>query len=147
MTPYKHAQFGTAFWGLLFVIGLFVAYLTQRSGGQMSTFYIMIGFFLVLGLLFGRLTVSVDSDTIEARFGIGLIGKKIDVADVADTRIEQLAWYNGLGIRLTQFGWVYVVSGKQIVVLTFEDGNTFGIGTDEPEALMRAIERAKEQWV
>ena len=46
-------------------------------------------------------------------------------------------------MRKTRGGWQYNVSGRRAVELELPGGRTFTIGTDEPEALLAAIERAR----
>ncbi len=48
-------------------------------------------------------------------------------------------WYYGWGIRLTPLGWLYNVSGLSAVDVVLEDGRHVQIGTDQPEALERAL--------
>jgi len=39
--------------------------------------------------------------------------------------------------------WVYNVSGLEAVEVTLRSGKRFRIGTDEPEALLTALQRAR----
>ena len=50
-------------------------------------------------------------------------------------------WYVGWGIRLGPGYWLWNVSGLSAVELVLADDRRFRVGTDEPEALSRAIER------
>ena len=51
-------------------------------------------------------------------------------------------WIYGLGIRLTPHGWLYNVSGVEAVELKMKSGKTCRIGTDEPEVLTSALQKA-----
>jgi len=53
-------------------------------------------------------------------------------------------WLAGWGIRLTPQGWLYNAWGRDAVQLSFAEGRRFTIGTNEPETLLAAIERARE---
>jgi hypothetical protein len=144
MQRYKKFQFGTAFWAILVGVTLVVAYLSQDDGSGLGVLP-MVVIALALGILFGWLTVSVDEQTVEARLGIGVVRKRILLEQIEGCRVEQLAWYNGLGMRYTQFGRVYTVTGRQIVVLDLVDGRTFGMGSAEPEELCQVITNAVEE--
>jgi hypothetical protein len=144
MKRYEHTQFGTAFTVVVVIVAALIAWSSFRAIGSLDvTFWIMVGFMLILEVLFGWLKVTIDAEAVEVRFGIGLIGKRIPLHEIASCRIGSLAWYNGIGMRYTaQYGRVYTVSGRQIVVLDKVDSSTFGIGSDESEQLCRAITEA-----
>lgn len=99
---------------------------------------------LVIGpvviLLMGWLTVSVDESELVARFGLGLIRKRIRLSDVHAYRAVVNPWYYGWGIRWIPGGWVYNVAGFDAVDFTLGDGRHVRIGTPEPQALSRAID-------
>jgi hypothetical protein len=48
-------------------------------------------------------------------------------------------WYYGWGVRLTPHGILYNVSGLNAVELLLDDGRRVRVGTDEPDALVRAL--------
>ena len=90
-------------------------------------------------LLFATLTVSVDSQKILIYFGPGIIRRTIQISHV--TAVEAIAtkWWYGFGIRLTPIGWMWNVSGLRGVKLTYTNGKSFVIGTDDPEGLVQAV--------
>ena len=45
----------------------------------------------------------------------------------------------GWGMHMIPRGWVYNVSGRSAVEVNLKDGTRLRLGTDEPEALVRAI--------
>ena len=51
----------------------------------------------------------------------------------------------GLGIHWIFTGLVYNMSGRDAVAITRRDGSMTRVGTDEPEALREAIERARSR--
>ncbi len=51
-------------------------------------------------------------------------------------------WYYGWGIRLTPHGRLYNLSGLEAVEVQLNTGKKFRIGTDEPDALVRALRAA-----
>ncbi len=90
--------------------------------------------------MFSSLTVAIEK-TLTCRFGVGLIRKTIPLSDVDHVRAVLNSWLVGWGIRwIPGRYWVWNVSGLRAVELIMKDGTRFRIGTDEPEALVQAIE-------
>lgn len=95
---------------------------------------------LVLALLlFGSLTVEVAGGELRLRYGLGLIRKRWPLSEIERVQAVRLPWYYGWGIRFTPRGWLYRVSGLGAVEVGLRGGKTFFVGSDEPEALARAL--------
>jgi hypothetical protein len=92
--------------------------------------------------VFGWLSVTVDEETVTARFGMGLIRKKIPLRDIKSAERVRNQWWYGWGIRMGPSGWIYSVSGLDAVEIELRDGSCFRIGTDDPEELLSAIRSA-----
>ncbi len=88
--------------------------------------------------LFATLTVTVDSEKIELRFGIGLIRRRFRIQDIQSFREARNRWYYGWGIRYTLHGWLFNVSGLTAIELQLKNGKKYRIGTDDPDGLSRA---------
>jgi hypothetical protein len=99
--------------------------------------------FAGLMLAFSRLTVSIEGTTLSVGFGCGLARRRFDLRTVEKASVTKTSWLTGWGIRLTPSGWVYNASGRQAVRLRFDSGKQFTIGTNEPNALLAAIEAAR----
>lgn len=138
MNPsYQHRQFGSVIAVALFV-GILIAALVALTSGESGALTAL--FFLALAqVLFSSLTVSVDEAAVRGAFGIGLIRFAFPLASIRDARPVTNPWYYGWGIHLTPEGWLFNVSGLEAVELEFATGKKARIGTDEPEALCRAI--------
>lgn len=104
---------------------------------------IVAGILLIAGTLFRSLTVSVGAGEISLAFGLGIIRKQFQIANIESTTIVRNRWYYGLGIRKIQDGWLYNVSGLDAVELQMKGGRRYRIGTDEPDELLKAIESAR----
>ena len=138
---YQHTQFG-----LVTVLALggaiaLVVLLTWAYGFN----WIPVGVAVILGfclVLFATLTVSVTDDRIAAWLGPGLIRREFRVRDIESCRRVRNSWYYGWGVRFTPHGWLFNVSGLDAVELLMKSGARFRIGTDEPEALVRAVRQA-----
>lgn len=142
--PYERRQVGRLTLAAM-VVGMAAAWVAlanvAASQGQqlwIAALALLIG---VLPLLFGWLTVSVSRQDIHVRFGVGLIRRRIPIADVRSVRSVRNAWYYGWGIRLTPHGWLWNVAGLGAVELELAGGRRFRIGTDEPRELEAAIRR------
>ena len=105
--------------------------------------WLVVGLFglLALGLLtYATLTVEVDSDRIQARFGIGLIRKSIDLVDVVRCEIVRTPTWWGWGLHWTPSGWLYNVSGRAAVRLEMKSERAVMIGSDDAQRLKAAID-------
>ena len=99
--------------------------------------------FAALMLAFSRLTVTVEGTRLSVGFGAGLARRRIDVRTIEKASVVKTSWLAGWGIRLTPSGWLYNAWGRGAVQLRFSSGKRFTIGTDEPEALLGAIQAAR----
>jgi hypothetical protein len=97
------------------------------------------GLTLLVALLFGSMTVTIDQQDIRIRFGVGLIHKRFSLNTVRLYRPVQSPWYYGWGIKMIPGGWLYNVAGSSAVELLLETGKYVRIGTDEPDALLAAL--------
>jgi len=137
---YRHTQIGwvtiVALLALAGLIGPIVA--TSRLWGLL----VLVGtILLVFAVLFSTLTIEIDDQRLRFRFGPGPIGKRIDLAQIRHfAPVRNSLWY-GWGIHLTPRGVVYNVSGLGAVELQLKDGKRLRIGSDEPEAVCRALEQ------
>jgi hypothetical protein len=138
---YRHTQTGWVILAVLAAGGLMVVLaLPQEAAGAAAVPLAILG---LVAALFGALRVEVDMEAIGVRLGIGLIRKRIPLADVAAWRAVRNPWYAGWGIRMGPTGVLWNVSGLDAVELDLPAGRHFRIGTDEPEALVAAITQAK----
>ena len=143
MSPhYRHTQVG---WIILGVAAAILAFVWSRlppEAAAAARFPLLLITALVV-LVFSALTVEVDAEAIRLRFGIGLVRKRISLAEVKGCREVRNPWYTGWGIRLGPGYVLWNVSGFDAVELDFASGRRFRVGTDEPAALVSAIERVK----
>jgi hypothetical protein len=77
--------------------------------------------FLITAALFYKLTIKIDDQTLLASFGIGLIKKKVPLAEVVRCEPIRIRWSYGWGIHLTPYGWLYNISGLNTVATTLRD--------------------------
>ena len=145
MSFYRRTQFGTANVVAL-LAGLCVVWVISLYVGWHPASILVAGILVVAMVLFCTLTIEVDRRLLRCSFGPGLIRKSFPLEEIVSAKAVQNRWYYGWGIRLTPHGWLFNVSGLEAVELQLVQGNRFRIGTLEPEAVVLAIEQAKESW-
>lgn len=94
--------------------------------------------------VFHALTIRVDEAAVSWRFGPGLFRKSVPVSEIVGAVPVRNRWWYGWGIRYTSHGWLYNVDGLDAVEITRQNGKTFRLGTDEPDALASAIRARME---
>jgi hypothetical protein len=144
METKKFTQFGTFSIVLLLSLLVFSVILILLSGVE-SNFEISILSFLILAFLiclsiFYKLTITVKDTHVSFKLGIGLIHKKYRLSDIESCKpVKNPFWY-GIGIRLTPSGWLYNVSGRYAIELTFKNKKSkIRIGTNMPDLVSKAI--------
>ena len=154
MNTYRHTQFGkvivvaigTGIVILIASVAIPLAVLPASAWGiGMATIALLGSIVVVLAValaLFFSLTVEIDAEHLRIRFGIGLIRKRFPLDQIDTCRPVSNPWIYGWGIRLTPHGWLYNVSGQEAVELKMKSGKTCRIGTDEPEVLTAALQKA-----
>jgi len=96
----------------------------------------------VILLLFATLTVTVDDTAVDARFGIGLVGKRLPFARLRSYQVVRNPWYYGWGIHFIPGGMLYNASGLSAIELQLTNGRCIRIGSGEPDVLAAALRRA-----
>lgn len=138
---YQHTQIGYLIIILLGITLLFIPWLMAIYGFNWTGLAVLI-ILAVSSALFATLTVLINSEFIEIRFGIGIIRKKFYLKDIESCNFVKNPWYYGWGIHFTPNGWLYNVSGPYAVEIKMKSGNKYRIGTDEPNELEQAIRQS-----
>jgi len=97
---------------------------------------------LVSVVLFYKLTITIENETLFASFGIGIICMSVRLAEIVGCEPIRIRWRYGWEIHLTSYGWLYNVSGLDAVAITLRSGRKFALGTDNPYGLVNAIQSA-----
>ena len=141
-TRYRHTQIG---WAMI-VPAIGVAALTTAllQLGNVTLFVpVVMGALLVaLLVLFAWLTVTVDDEAVDLRFGLRGFHQRTPLSEIAGADAVRNSWLAGWGIRVIPGGRLYNVSGLDAVRLRLTDGHVVRVGTDEPEALLAAVKAA-----
>ena len=135
---YRHTQVAyaliTIFSSVLFLLSWQIFADRDGSGASFAFFVIAVGL-----LLFPTLTVEIRNGDLIWKFGLGLIRKKVPLSEVARAAQIRTGLLHGWGIHRIRGGWLYNVSGFHAVEVELYSGKKFFLGTDEPEALTRAL--------
>jgi len=149
--PYSHTQLGYPILaGMLLGTLTQVRALLRDKRAARPRWWLHAPGLIVFGALmlaFSRLTVTVDEARLAVGFGGGLARRRFELRTIEVASVVKTPWLAGWGIRLTRQGWLYNAWGRGAVQLRFAGGRRFTIGTNEPEALLAAIERAREGLV
>jgi hypothetical protein len=141
MDTYRHTQRGTTILTLL-GIGMLIVVIALGTQAGVAPLLAVLLVLAVAAVLFGSLTIEIRDGMLTWSFGPGLLHKRVRVADIQGWAVVQNPWWYGWGIRLTPNGWLYNVAGQNAVEITMKSGRRLRIGTDEPEQLSTALQRA-----
>ena len=131
---YKHTQKSS-----LIIIVIITATIILLLSIEESEILLSMVLIIISLILFYSLTVSIDDDFIEIRFGPGLIRKRFPLEMIQSCQKVKNPWYYGLGIRYIKGGWLFNVSGYDAIEIVMKNGRRYRIGTDEPEKLEAVI--------
>lgn len=144
-TIYEHTQFGKAMLVILIVpiIGFLLAISLVGNAVPVGPLLLFLAIMLGTIFIFWSLTVKVDAAQVLLYFGPGAFRKSFPVRSIRKVEAVRNTWAHGIGIHFIRGGMVYNVSGLDAVELQLENGGRYRIGTDEPDALVQAIEEAR----
>lgn len=136
MTTYLHTQPGTfirLLLGLMMIVWILVVVLKVKNNGIGA----LIGLPITLAILvcFWSMTVEVTSTHLQHYFSWGFWKKSYPIQDIQSIDKGRTNWYNGYGIRYVGTGWLYNVSGYDVLIVTFQSGEEIRLGTDDLEEL------------
>jgi hypothetical protein len=116
VTRYEHTQIGHIIvWSLLPIILIASGGLIGSSAHRGPPVVVSI-ILLVSLVLFYKLRITIEDQTLCASFGPGVIRKKVRLAEIAACEPIRIRWWYGWGI-----------------------GKKFALGTDDPHGLTTAI--------
>jgi hypothetical protein len=141
---YEHTQIGYFTVCALFLVAVFVAITGIVASSDRGILGINAIFELILvicAIVFSKLTINVDEESLRASLAMGITFKKLSLAEILECEPIRIHWWYGWGIHLTPYGWLYNVSGLEAVAISLRDGRKFALGTDDPDGLVTAIRR------
>lgn len=146
MTSRTYTQFGKFSVAVLLPIMVLMVILLAITGFKDIVPALVLIFviltFLVCLLIFYKLTIEIDNSYVGFKLGTGLVKKKYALKDIETCRPVKNSAFYGIGIRLIPEGWLYNVSGRFAVELTFKNKKSrIRIGTDKPEEVAEEINK------
>ncbi len=142
MNPrYEHTQIGHVILIVMGGVAIVLGGLMASNGFHWAPALVM-AVVLISGAFFATLTVTVDDAFVSLKFGPGVIRKSFPINEIESCSAVRNHWLYGWGIHLTPHGWIFNVSGLGAVQIRMKSGRSYRIGTDEPDALARAIQEA-----
>lgn len=97
--------------------------------------------FIICLLAFYRLTIIVSDSRVGFSMGTGLIKKHYPIEEIESCRPVSNPAFYGIGIHWTPDGWLYNVSGRKAIELTFKNRKKIRVGTDRPEEIASIINK------
>ena len=141
---YRHTQLGKVIIAALGISTILVLLPFVGIGTPLANQLGVVIVLVIALVLFYSLTVEVSNGTLRCHFGPGIIRRRFSISEIEEVRSVRNPWYSGWGIRWRPGQYVlWNVSGRQAVELTLKGGKRFRIGTDEPDALVQAIQTNK----
>ncbi len=143
MELYRRSQFG---WGVILALasGVVVIAVVLPLGAPRKLMLLPIGILVLSAPLLSWMTVTVTRAHVRFTMGIGLIRKTIPIAMIESAEAVMTPWYYGIGIHVTPAGPIYNVAGRGAVQLALRNGKGLLIGSAEPDAVVAAIESARQ---
>ncbi len=139
---YRHVQVGR-----FLIVVLALSAVALAVGGYASGFgpvaLVPAALMVVTLAAFARLTIEVDRDGVRWAMSFGFPGSFVAFADVESVQIVPITFWYGIGIHLTLRGWVWNVALGRGVQIARRGALPLVLGTDDPEGLLAAIERAR----
>jgi hypothetical protein len=143
---YRHTQVG---WTIIVLVVaavvaeiLLVVVLAPGSTLALSLSGALAAILAVTLVLFSTLTVTVDDAAVRLAFGLEALRREVSLDQIAEARRVRNAWYSGWGVRVIPNGRLYNVGGLDAVELRLDNGRVVRVGTDEPDVLLAAVQRA-----
>ncbi|HET9915120.1 MAG TPA: hypothetical protein VFQ13_24730 [Anaerolineales bacterium] len=139
MKQYTHTQIGYLLIIVFSVAILLISYLMFAKADFNPVAIFVLGFLILCLAAFAALTVEVDDQALDLKFGIGVIRKRFLLKEVEAYRAVKNPWYYGWGIHVIPNGWIFNVSGWEAVELQMKNGRKYRVGTDDAEGLANAV--------
>jgi hypothetical protein len=145
VTPYRRTEVG---WKLLAgtAVGLALATwltLSLSAATRAAVPWMIVAMYATLlcaVALFATLTVEVDDEEIRLRFGVGIVRKTIELAEVVRTEHLQIKAWWGWGLHWTPTGWLYNIGGRDAVRVVVRRDRGVIVGSDDAQQLKACID-------
>ncbi|MEI6529636.1 MAG: hypothetical protein WCN88_04585 [Candidatus Falkowbacteria bacterium] len=152
MASYKHTQIGLLMLLVALAVPVLFAWVyiaaldepfSVDSGPNFAISAIMVLILFILAS-FVTLSVSINGNYLQVKFGYGIFAKKFALNQIASVKVTKNHWYYGWGIKVWfwPYMWIYNISGFDAVEIVMKNGKRYRIGTDTPKELEAAIKQS-----
>ncbi|NHH90393.1 hypothetical protein [Pseudoalteromonas sp. MB47] len=132
---YKETEINYSLIIILLVISAFIIFSPELADLKI----IILSINLLVTLLFFSLTIVIDEQKLRWYFGFGIISKDVELSQIVETSAYKTKWYQGIGIRMLNDGWLYNASVGQAIKITLADGKNIYLGCKDAGALQQAL--------
>lgn len=138
---YRHVQIGWVSVGIMGVVAILLFQVGLVGTAPRLVLQLVAIALVIAAIVFSYQTIEVTDTEVVSRFALGLMPKRIPLADIVRVEFAPSTWFEGWGIRLTTRGWLYNVSGFGAVEFTMRDGNRMRFGSDDSSNLIAVVEQ------
>ena len=138
---YRHVQIGWVSVGIMAVVAILLFQVGLVGTAPRLVLQFVAIALVIAAIVFSYQTIEVTDTEVVSRFALGIMPKRIPLADITRVEFAPSTWFEGWGIRLTTRGWLYNVSGFGAVEFTMRDGNRMRFGTDDSSNLIDVVEQ------
>lgn len=139
--PYEQSQPAVRLWALLAVSGLGMSLLIEPGTPWVWSYAVL----LLIGVVFSRLTVRIDDETISWHFGRAYFRTTLELSTLRRCEVHSLkgigpAW----GVWPMAGGRSWRAQGREGVMLEDHGGCRYWISSDDPHRLRHALIKRPE---
>ena len=142
---YIHRQFGWFTVFALTAMAVWFALVAAVTPGERGEFQSILLIIAALQVVFYQLTTIVTESTLTVRYGIGLVAFRFPLSEITQVTERTVPWYAGYGIRWVGDAWLFNVSGRDAIEVTFASGRKLWVGTDDPDGLAAILRLRMEE--
>jgi hypothetical protein len=142
---YIHRQFGWFTVFALTAMAVWFALVAAFSPGERTEFQSILLIIAALQVVFYQLTTIVSETTLTVRYGVGLLAFRFPLSEITQITERTVPWYAGYGIRWVGDAWLFNVSGRDAIEVTFDSGRKVWVGTDDPDGLAAILRQRMEE--
>lgn len=142
---YIHRQFGWFTVFALTAMAVWFALVAAVTPGERGEFQSILLIIAALQVVFYQLTTIVTENTLTVRYGIGLLAFRFPLSEITQVTERTVPWYAGYGIRWVGDAWLFNVSGRDAIEVTFASGRKLWVGTDDPDGLAAILRQRMEE--
>ncbi len=142
---YIHRRFG---WITVFALtarAVWFARVAAVTPGERGEFQSILLIIAALQVVFYQLTTIVTESTLTVRYGIGLVAFRFPLSEITQVTEQTVPWSAGYGIRWVGDAWLFNVSGRDAIEVTFASGRKLWVGTDDPDGLAAVLRQRMEE--